>query len=103
MNAGERGYDVFTFEVTDGRDPATTNTAQFTVQINGQNTTPSWSSDAAIAIAEDTGVVLTKYGDVTAQGSYITRTSNGDGTYVYTYDANAFNALGDDERAITRH
>ena len=98
LNAGERGYDVFTFEVTDGRDPATTNTAQFTVQINGQNTTPSWSSDAAIAIAEDTGVVLTKYGDVTAQGSYITRTLNGDGTYDYTYDANAFNALGDDER-----
>ena len=98
LNADERGYDVFTFEVTDGRDPATTNTAQFTVQINGQNTTPSWSSDAAIAIAEDTGVVLTKYGDVAAQGSYITRTSNGDGTYDYTYDAQAFNDLGDNER-----
>ena len=89
LNAGERGYDVFTFEVTDGRDPATTNTAQFTVQINGQNTTPSWSSDAAIAIAEDTGVVLTKYGDVTAQGSYITRTQMA--WHQFTYDL-AFNA-----------
>ncbi|MCH1602642.1 MAG: VCBS domain-containing protein, partial [Luminiphilus sp.] len=98
LTEGETGYDVFTFEVTDGRTSATTNTAQLTVQINGRNTTPSWSDDAAIAIAEDTGVTLTKYGDVAAQGNYITRTLNGDGTYDYTYDADAFDALGDGER-----
>jgi VCBS repeat-containing protein len=69
LKASERGYDVFTFEVTDGRGSPTTNTAQLTVQINGRNTTPSWSDDAAITITEDTGVTLTKYDDLAAQGS----------------------------------
>jgi VCBS repeat-containing protein len=69
LQNAEKGYDVFTFEVTDGRGSPTTNTAQLTVQINGLNTTPSWSDDAAITITEDTGVTLTKYGDLATQGS----------------------------------